>query len=376
MKLSEFKAGKFVQRYQYKSFEPNFINHDWDIDDSEIIFLLSEANRVIGQLEAYSQLIPDIDFFIKMHVVKESVLSSKIEGTKTNLEEALQEKDEIDPEKRDDWQEVHNYIEAMNYSQKRLEKLPLSNRLLKEIHSILLRGVRGEFRQPGEFRKSQNWIGGSSLSDAIFIPPSAENVPELMSDLEKFLQNDNLKLPHLIKIAIGHYQFETIHPFLDGNGRIGRLLITLYLIDKELLTKPTLYISDFFEKHRLTYYNNLQLVRETDNLTHWIKFFLQGVITTAEKGIITFKNIISLTNEIENKISSLGRRIKTAKKILQYLYSDPVIKINDVKKLLDLQFSTAKRLIDKFVELNILKEATGYKRNRIFIFDKYLELFK
>lgn len=376
MKLSEFKAGKFVQRYQYKSFEPNFINHDWDIDDSEIIFLLSEANRVIGQLEAYSQLIPDIDFFIKMHVVKESVLSSKIEGTKTNLEEALQEKDEIDPEKRDDWQEVHNYIEAMNYSQKRLEKLPLSNRLLKEIHSILLRGVRGEFRQPGEFRKSQNWIGGSSLSDAIFIPPSAENVPELMSDLEKFLQNDNLKLPHLIKIAIGHYQFETIHPFLDGNGRIGRLLITLYLIDKKLLTKPTLYISDFFEKHRLTYYNNLQLVRETDNLTHWIKFFLQGVITTAEKGIITFKNIISLTNEIENKISSLGRRIKTAKKILQYLYSDPVIKINDVKKLLDLQFSTAKRLIDKFVELNILKEATGYKRNRIFIFDKYLELFK
>lgn len=376
MKLSEFKAGKFVQRYQYKSFEPNFINHDWDIDDSEIIFLLSEANRVIGQLEAYSQLIPDIDFFIKMHVVKESVLSSKIEGTKTNLEEALQEKDEIDPEKRDDWQEVHNYIEAMNYSQKRLEKLPLSNRLLKEIHSILLRGVRGEFRQPGEFRKSQNWIGGSSLSDAIFIPPSAENVPELMSDLEKFLQNDNLKLPHLIKIAIGHYQFETIHPFLDGNGRIGRLLITLYLIDKELLTKPTLYISDFFEKHRLTYYNNLQLVRETDNLTHWIKFFLQGVITTAEKGIITFKNIISLTNEIENKISSLGRRIKTAKKILQYLYSDPVIKINDVKKLLDLQFSTAKRLIDKFVDLNILKEATGYKRNRIFIFDKYLELFK
>lgn len=376
MKLSEFKAGKFVQRYQYKSFEPNFINHDWEIDDSEIIFLLSEANRVIGQLEAYSQLIPDIDFFIKMHVVKESVLSSKIEGTKTNLEEALQEKDEIDPEKRDDWQEVHNYIEAMNYSQKRLEKLPLSNRLLKEIHSILLRGVRGEFRQPGEFRKSQNWIGGSSLSDAIFIPPSAENVPELMSDLEKFLQNDNLKLPHLIKIAIGHYQFETIHPFLDGNGRIGRLLITLYLIDKKLLTKPTLYISDFFEKHRLTYYNNLQLVRETDNLTHWIKFFLQGVITTAEKGIITFKNIISLTNEIENKISSLGRRIKTAKKILQYLYSDPVIKINDVKKLLDLQFSTAKRLIDKFVELNILKEATGYKRNRIFIFDKYLELFK
>lgn len=376
MKLSQFVAGKYIQRFEYKSFEPSFINHEWEIDNPDIIFLLSEANRAIGQLEAYSQLIPDIEFFIKMHVVKESVLSSRIEGTKTKLEEALQEKDEINPEYRDDWQEVHNYIEAMNYSQQRLNELPLSNRLLKEAHFILLQGVRGEFRQPGEFRKSQNWIGGSSLSDAIFIPPSAENVPELMSDFEKFLQNDNIKLPHLIKIAIAHYQFETIHPFLDGNGRIGRLLITLYLMDKKLLTKPTLYISDFFEKHRITYYDNLQLVRETNNLAHWIKFFLQGVITTSEKGINTFKSIINLNKELEIKIASLGRRIKPAKELLKYLYSDPVIKINDVVNLIHLDFSTAKRLIDKLVELNILKETTGYKRNRIFIFEEYLNLFK
>ncbi|MCX7611034.1 MAG: Fic family protein [Ignavibacterium sp.] len=376
MKLSEFRAGQYLEKSGHKIFKPEFINREYLIDNNEIIFLLSIADRYLGELNAFSQLIPDIDFFIKMLVVKESLLSSRIEGTKTDFEEALQDKKYIDPELRDDWQEVHNYIEAMNYAQRRLTKLPLSNRLIKEIHSKLISGVRGASRQSGEFRITQNWIGGSSISDAIFIPPSADMVPDLMSDLEKFMQNDKIKIPHLIKIAIAHYQFETIHPFLDGNGRIGRLLIVLYLIEKKLLSKPTLYISDFFEKNRILYYDNLQIVRETNNLAQWIKFFLQAIITTSEKGIDTFKAIIKLVDEVQSKISTLGKRQKIAKEIINYLYSDPVIRINDLVKLIGVEFSTAKRLVDKLVELKILTETTGYKRNRIFIFEDYLNLFR
>ncbi len=375
IKLSQFKAGTYIQRYQYKSFEPSFINDQWLIDNEDIIILLSSSDKKLGELNAYSQLIPDVDFFIKMHIAKESTLSSRIEGTQTNIEEAIQSKKFISPEKRDDWQEVQNYIEAMNYAIKRLNELPLSNRLLKETHKILLTGVRGEHKQPGEFRKSQNWIGGATLNDAVFIPPHHDNLDELMSDFEKFLHNENTKLPHLVKIAIAHYQFETIHPFLDGNGRIGRLLITLYLVNNNLLTKPTLYLSDFFEKNKNLYYDNLDNVRLSNNLTQWIKFFLEGVRITSESSINTFRKIIKLKSEIENELIKLGRKQKIAKQLVNYLYGKPIINVEEAADVLNVNFSTASRLINDMTKNGILIEKTGFARNRIFVFDKYLKLF-
>lgn len=375
MKLSQFKSGRFTQRYQYKSFEPTYINHEWEIDDRDVICLLSKADKAIGELNAYSTLIPDVDFFIQMHVRKESISSSKIEGTQTNMEEVIQKIENIPSEKRNDWIEVNNYIIAMNKSIEDLENLPLSNRLLKNAHKILLKGARGENKLPGEFRKSQNWIGGSSLSDAYFIPPSPENIDNLMSDLEKFLNNENLQIPHLIKIGIAHYQFETIHPFLDGNGRIGRLLIILYLINSKVLIKPTLYLSDFFEKNRIIYYDNLQIVRINNNLIQWLKFFLNGITITSIKSIETFKKIIKLKEQIDENISQLGRKASNAKKLLLYLYKMPIIEIKDISKLLSIDYSTAKRLIDDLLKLNILKEMTKNKKTKLFIFLDYLKLF-
>lgn len=376
MKVSDFKAGKPVQRYQYKSFEPNMVDIAWQIDNTELVMLLSQANLKLGELNAFSQLIPDVDFFIKMHVLKEGTKSSKIEGTQTNIDEAIQKEEYIQPEKKDDWQEVQNYVQAMNQAIESLAILPLSNRLLKQTHKTLLQGVRGTHKLPGEFRQSQNWIGGSSLADATFIPPHQDSVADLMSDLEKFLHNENIPVPHLIKVGIAHYQFETIHPFLDGNGRIGRLLITLYLVSNNLLHKPTLYLSDFFEKNKDLYYDNLTRVRTHNDLTQWLKYFLEGVRSTSENSIQTFKNIIKLRSDAEHKIISLGKKQALAKSFLEFLYSKPIADASDVAAALEINVSTALRLIDDFIKLKILVELTGYKRNRIFAFDDYIKLFR
>ncbi len=376
MNISSFKAGKVFQRYQYKSFEPNVVDVAWQVDNAELVMLLSEANIKMGELNAFSQLIPDVNFFIKMHVLKEGTKSSKIEGTQTNIDEAIQKEEYIQPEKKDDWKEVQNYVQAMNQAIKSLEKLPLSNRLLKQTHKTLLQGVRGTHKLPGEFRQSQNWIGGSSLADATFIPPHQDSVADLMADLEKFLHNKNIPVPHLIKIGIAHYQFETIHPFLDGNGRVGRLLITLYLVSNDLLHKPTLYLSDFFEKNKALYYDNLTRVRTHNDLTQWLRYFLEGVRSTSENSIQTFKSIIKLRSEAEHKIMSLGKKQALAKSFLQFLYSKPIVDASDVAEALKINISTALRLIDDFIKLNVLKEVTGYKRNRIFAFDEYIKLFR
>ena len=376
MSITNFKSGNFIQRYQYKSFEPSKVNVEWLIDNAELQFLLSQADIKLGELNAFSQLIPDVDFFIKMHILKEGTKSSRIEGTQTNIDDAVQKEENIEAEKKDDWLEVHNYVETMNQSIKSLDKLPLSNRLLKQAHKTLMRGVRGNRKTPGEFRKSQNWIGGVSLRDAVFIPPHQDSVDDLMNDLEKFLHNENLAIPQLIKIGIAHYQFETIHPFLDGNGRIGRLLITLYLVSNDLLSKPTLYLSDFFEKHRSLYYDNLKRVRTHNDLVQWLKFFLEGMRATSQNSIQTFKNIIKLRSEAEIKIAKLGKKQDMAREFLQHLYSNPMVDSSDVVKLFNINISTALRLIDDFVKLKILKEITGQKRNRNFVFESYMKLFR
>lgn len=376
MKIGNFKSGKLLQRFNYKSFEPNYVDIPWRIDDAELIMLLSDASLKLGELNAFSQLIPDIDFFIKMHVFKEGTESSRIEGTQTNIDDAVQKEENIQPEKKDDWQEVQNYVQSMNQAIENLKTFPLSNRLLRQTHKTLLQGVRGTSKLPGEFRQSQNWIGGSSLKDAVFIPPHHDSVNDLMSDLEKFLNNENTPVPPLIKIGIAHYQFETIHPFLDGNGRIGRLLITLFLVSNQLLFKPTLYLSAYFEKNKSYYYDNLTRVRTHNDLIQWLKFFLEGVRSTSENSIQTFKYIIALRTETENKIVSLGKKQPLAKSLLQFLFTNPVSDAGDITKALSVNVSTALRLIDDFMKLKILIEKTGFKRNRIFSFDSYIKLFR
>ena len=376
MRISSFNAGRNIQQYNYKSFEPNQIDLPWEVDDASVTMLLSQADIKLGELNAYSQLIPNVDFFIKMHVLKEGTQSSRIEGTQTNIDEAVQKEEFIQPEKRDDWQEVQNYVQAMNQAIQDLEKLPISNRLLKQTHRILMQGVRGTNKLPGEFRKSQNWIGGSSLSDASFIPPHQDSIPDLMADIEKFLHNEIDPVPPLVKIGIAHYQFETIHPFLDGNGRIGRLLITLFLVSNGLLHKPTLYLSDFFERNRMLYYDNLRGVSSRNDLTQWLKFFLVGVKETSENSIQTFKDIIALRSEVEQKIVTLGKKYDLAKSFLEYLYKEPKTDAQTASEALDVNITTTLRLIDDFEKLGILEEITGYKRNRIFSFEEYLKIFR
>lgn len=377
MDISKYKSGTHKKQYNYQSFSPELVNHSWLVSDAKVNKLLSEADRKLGELNAFSMLIPNVDFFISMHIAKEATLSSKIEGTQTTIEEAFQNEEQVNPEKRDDWKEVHNYIDAMNHAIAQLDKLPLSNRLLKQTHKKLLQAVRGKHKLPGEFRSSQNWIGGASLNDAVYIPPHHSKVSDLMSDLEKFLNNTELEVPHLIRIGIAHYQFETIHPFLDGNGRLGRLMITLYLVSNNILNKPALYLSDFFERNRSHYYDNLMVVRTKSNLVQWLKFFLVGVTETAQNSIETFNAIIKLRQEVEEKkIIQMGKRAPLAKELLTYLYSKPLVDTNEVAKVLNINIVTSHRLIQEFERLDILKEKTGYKRNRVFVFEKYLDLFQ
>lgn len=373
--MKSFKSGNFQNQGFYKSFQPTQINKNWLLDDMEVQQLLSKADRQLGRLDMYSEYIPNIDLFISMHVLKEATQSSKIEGTQTNIEEALLEREDIIQDKRDDWEEVQNYIEAMKTAIKKLETFPLSTRLIKEMHKILLQGVRGENKRPGEFRTSQNWIGGASISDATFIPPVHNTVAELMGDLEKFAHNEEFYFPDLLKIALIHYQFETIHPFLDGNGRVGRLLITLYLVDKTILKKPILYLSDFFEKNRQLYYDNLMNVRTKNNLKQWFKFFLVGIIETAKNGIETFDAVLKLKKEVEDKIQKTGNRSRHLLSIMEFLYQKPVLNAIKIVEITNVSQPTAYKILDELESFGVLREVTGGKRGKVYVFDRYIKLF-
>jgi Fic family protein len=377
IEVEKYTAGHYERSLGYKYFVPKLINDEWIWKTPSVNSLLERAAVKLGELNSYARIVPSISLFIQLHVTKEAVVSSRIEGTMTNMDEAILPVEEIRPERRNDWQEVNNYVRALNEAIEELEKLPVSSRLLKRTHETLLQSVRGEHKLPGEFRSSQNWIGGNSLADAVFIPPIHNLVNELMGDLEKFLNNDEIQVPALIRIAIAHYQFETIHPFLDGNGRIGRLLIPLYLVNEKILDKPLLYLSSYFEKNKSLYYENLTLVRTKNDMLQWLKYFLVGIEQTATKAVLTLSNILALKEEIEKDIQSgFGRRSNSAMILLQALFRNPVTSIEQASVACKISYKAANDLVALMQQKEYLKETTGQSRNRIFVFEPYLNVFE
>lgn len=376
IQLEDYKSGHVEQGIGYKYFVPSLINDEWMWQDASINTLLEKASLRLGELTSFSRLVPNIDLFIQLHVTKEAVLSSRIEGTQTHMDEALLPQTEVQEERRNDWQEVRNYVDAINDAIANLDRLPISSRLIRSTHKILLNSVRGEHKLPGEYRTSQNWIGGNSISDARFIPPHHQLVGELMGDLEKFLNNPNTHVPDLVKIAIAHYQFETIHPFLDGNGRIGRLLITLYMVQEKILAQPLLYLSTYFEKRKDLYYDNLNLVRVNNDMTHWIKYFLVGVEQTASLASQTLSNILRFKEDIENHVrANYGRRSTNAILLIHQLMKNPVVTVDDAALLCDLSYKSANEIIKLLCADGYLVESTGQSRNRLFHFKPYTDIF-
>lgn len=374
--IEKYRSGHFEKGLGYKFFVPELINDEWSWRTPVINKLLEKAAIKLGELNSFARLVPNIDLFIQLHVTKEAVVSSRIEGTCTNIDEALLPVEEIKPEQQDDWLEVKNYITLLNKAIVELQNLPLSSRLLRNIHKVLLQSVRGEHKLPGEFRTSQNWIGGTSVSDAVFIPPKHQLLNSLMGDLESFLNNDQIEVPALIRIAIAHYQFETIHPFLDGNGRIGRLMITLYLVNEGILEKPLLYLSEYFEINKELYYDNLTRVRTHNNMLQWIRYFLVGIEKTASNAVGTLLKVIQLKNDLESQINSgFGRRSNSALTLLNILFQNPVTTIDNAAKKCSLSYKAANDLVRLMQEKQMVEEMTGQSRNRIFIFKPYLEIF-
>jgi len=372
------RSGKYINQLkgelQYKAFVPNFLPFGIESDD-ELQSLLSKADLALGRLDGIAETLPDVDFFILMYIRKEATLSSQVEGTQATFTDVLRAEAKIeDLESHKDVDEILNYIKAMNYGLERLKSFPLSLRLIKEIHKILLEGVRGEGREPGEFRKSQNWIGGTTIQRASFVPTPPQEIIASLDNFEKFLHDKSL-MPILLKIGLLHAQFENIHPFLDGNGRIGRLLITFYLCQQKILDRPLLYLSDFFKRYRQEYYDCLNAFHEKDDIEGWLKFFLEGVAVTAEQAVETSKKILKLREGDIKKILTLGRSTPKANLVFNSLFHTPLTTIKDVERITGLQNPNALALVNKLVKLEIIKEITGRKRNKVFAYQQYIKLF-
>jgi len=378
--INRDRAGSYVSQIgSYKAFFPNPLPPNPPIQlDGEMVQLLSQADRALGRLDGASEILPNVDLFVAMYVKKEAVLSSQIEGTQASLIDVLAfEVDAAEPENPQDIEEVINYVNALNYGLQRLDTLPLSLRLIREIHGCLLQGVRGANCQPGEFRTSQNWIGhhGGTIGTAKFIPPSPNDMHTSLGKLESFIHEEKM-LPILLKVGLIHAQFETIHPFLDGNGRMGRLLITFILCCEGVLQKPLLYLSHYFKLHRMEYYDHLQKIRDKGDWESWLKFFLRGVYEVAEEATTTARNIVLLRERHRNIIAThFARSAGPAYQLLEYLYQRPIITVNGVAKVTNLSYANANRLVIKLQEHHLLNQMDKYQRNRRFAYSDYLTMF-
>jgi len=373
------RSGKYINQLsgglKYKAFVPN--NLPFELNrDAELEALLSEGNLALGRLDGVAEIVPDVDFLTLMFARKEATFSSQVEGTQATFADVLKVEAKIEDKKIPyDVQEIFNYIEAMDHGLKRLESFPLSLRLLREIHALLLKRVRGEERQPGEFRTSQNWIGGPTINTAAYVPTPPYELKTSLSDFEKFLHTVS-SLPALIRTGMIHAQFENIHPFLDGNGRLGRLLITFFLCQQQVLQKPLLYLSVYFKKHQKDYYYWLNRVHEQDDIEGWLRFFLQGVTQTAKEGFETAQKILQLRNIDVQKVSTLGRTTKNGLLVLNSLYKNPIITLRKVVEITRLSRSNAYTLLKRLQKVEILSELPAKpKRTKAFVHRNYLSLF-
>ncbi|MEW6139568.1 MAG: Fic family protein [Thermodesulfobacteriota bacterium] len=377
---TQARAGRYIrQPTGYRAFIPAPLPPNPPVALTGVLQqVLSEADRALGRLDGSIQTLPNPDLFVYMYVRKEAVLSSQIEGTQSSLQDLLAAEAQIlGADRRKDVDEVVNYVRAMNYGLARLSGLPVSVRLIREIHERLLTGVRGSRLAPGELRRTQNWIGpsGCTLSEATFVPPPPQDVPQALGDLENFLHSKS-DLPLLIKVGLAHSQFETIHPFLDGNGRIGRLLITFLLCESQVLLKPVLYLSYYFKRYRQAYYERLQAVRDAGAWEDWLIFFLRGVAEVSAQATETARRILILREEHRASITEyLGRAAGNGHRVLEHLYQNPVVSANEVKALIGTSYPAANLLVAKLVDLGILNEITGQARNRRFRYDSYIRLF-
>lgn len=370
------RSGQYItQSTGYKAFIPSHLPPEPSIKmDGAMQQLLSEANIALGRLDTMGYLLPNVEHIIAMYVRKEALLSSQIEGTQASLEDVFEYESSAPVKNIDDVQEVVNYIKAMNHGLKRIEEFPMSIRLIKEIHQILLSDIRGKDKTPGEFKRSQNWIGpkGATLKNASFVPPPPIEALKAMGQLELFLHKES-EMPILIICALVHYQFETIHPFLDGNGRLGRLLITFYLCWKKVMEKPLLYLSYYFKLHRQEYYDRLNLVRESGDYEQWVTFFLKGVIWTSESALETIKNVLAIAEKHKKLLIQKKVSAPLAIALLDYLFTKPHLSIQEVAHNFETSYQTAQALVRQFLDLEILIEITGKKRDRRFSYWEYLD---
>ena len=379
--LEEFQAG-FPRKLtdEVSAFVPSLVAKNWVWQDPKVNLLLERANYALGSLNSYANQIPNIDLYIEAHIHVEANSSSRIEGTRTSVEEDMSPMEDVDPEKRDDWREVQNYIAALNYGIAQIESptgLPFCNRLLRNIHGRLLEGVRGANKTPGEFRTVQNWIGASSdIADASFVPPPADMLPELLDDLEKFMTDETFAVPTLIKCAIFHYQFETVHPFLDGNGRIGRIAIPLYLLWEKRLTKACFYISHYLEKKRAEYVVALQKVHEQNNMIPWIIFFLNAVAYTAEHAYTKFQNITELVDQNQKTLISQGGRNENVFQILNAFYNKPVQTSASLIKSTNMPYTSVNYALKRLVETDLIQETSGKSRNKVYKMERYISMLE
>ena len=379
--VSASRAGQCVEQIEgYKAFIPTPLPPVPEIImDQEMWNLLSQADRALGRLDGATDALPNPDLFVFMYVRKEAVLSSQIEGTQASLIDVLEfESQALEPDNPQEVAEVVNYISAINYGLERLKNLPISLRLIREIHQELMKGVRGAERNPGEFRRSQNWIGagGCSLAEATYVPPPPHEMLQSLDNLEKFLHSPQ-PMPTLIKVGLAHAQFETIHPFLDGNGRTGRLLITFLLCEQNILQRPLLYISYYFKKYRAEYYDRLQAVRDSGNWEEWLKFFLRGVYEVAQEATATARKIVNLKEEHRQLVlNAMGRRSGNAIALLESLYFRPIFTVEHAEAITNLSYPNANTLIKDLGDIGLLQEITGQKRNRAFSYAPYLAVFR